>query len=88
MVRKRSRKAAHAIEAQRGNHFVREFLGADVSKPYRRIALLDRVADRLHQVRLAQSHPTVQKQRVIGLRGLFGHRLGGGVRKLVRRRRQ
>ena len=78
-------EAGHAIEANRGDHFVGEFLRADVGKAQRRIAALERVADRLHQVRLAESHSAVEEQRVVGFRGLLGHGHGGGVRKLVRR---
>ena len=84
MVRKRSRKAAHAIEAKRGDHFVREFLGADVGEAQRRIPLLERVADRLHQMGLAQPHSTVEEKRVIGLRGLLGDGLSGGMCELIR----
>ena len=84
MVRKRSRKSGHALEADRGDHFVGEFLGADVGEPQRRVALLEVVADRLHQVRLAQAHSAVEEQRVVGFRRLLGHGLRGGVRELVR----
>jgi len=33
------------------------------------ILLFDRVADGVHQVRLAQTDPAVEKQRVVGLAG-------------------
>src|SRR5271154_4157210 len=70
-------ETAHAIEAQRGNHFIREFLGAHVCKPQRWISLLERVADGLHQVRLAEPHSTIKEKWVIGLGGLVGNSLSG-----------
>ena len=78
-------KADHAVKAQRIDHFVGEFFGADIREPRRRIALLDQVADRLHQVRLAHSHSAIEKQRVVGLGGLLGDGLGRRVRELIRR---
>jgi len=52
-------KTDHAIEAQRIDQFVCEFLGADVREASRRIALLDQMPDRLHQVRLSHSHAAI-----------------------------
>ena len=45
---------------------------------------LQRVADGLHQMRLAESHPAVQEQRIVGFRGLLGDGQGRGVRELIR----
>ncbi len=70
----------HAIEAQGIEHFVGEFLRADVGEPRRGIPLLDQVADRLHQVRLAHAHAAIEKQRIVSLGGLLGDCLRGGVR--------
>ena len=58
-------KCGHALETNRGDHFVGKFFRADVGETERRIATLERVADRLHQVRLAKSDSAIQKQRVI-----------------------
>ncbi len=78
-------KSGHALEADRGDHFVGEFLGADVDEPQRRSAALQLVADRLHQMRLAEAHSAVEKQRVVGFRGLFSDGDGRGMRELIRR---
>ena len=74
----------HALEADRGNHFVGEFFGADVGEAQRRIAALERVADGLHQMRLAEAHSAIEEKRVVGFRGLLGDGDGGGVSELVR----
>ena len=47
------------------------------------IAALQRVADGLHQMRLAQAHSAVEKERVVGFGRLLGDRSGRGVRELV-----
>ena len=75
----------HALEADGGDHFIGEFLGADVGEAQRGIAALERVADGLHQVRLAESHAAVQEQRIVGFRWLLGDGDGRGVGELVRR---
>ena len=49
-----------------------------------RIARQDAVADRVHQVGLAQPDAAVEKERVVGHRGRLGHRLRGGVGEAVR----
>jgi hypothetical protein len=41
------------------------------------------VADRVEQVRLAQPHPAVDEERVVGLGRQLGHRLAGGLGELV-----
>ena len=73
----------HAIEAQRVDHFVREFLRADVRQAHRRVALLDQVAHRLHQVRLPHPHAAIQEKRVVRARWIFRHGQRRRVRKLV-----
>ena len=44
----------------------------------------DVVPDRVHQVRLAESHAAVDEQRVVGPRRRLGDGAAGGVRELVR----
>ena len=41
--------------------------------------------DRVHQMRLAETHAAVDEQRVVGARRRFGDRAAGRVRELVRR---
>ena len=67
-------ESGHALEADRGDHFVGEFLRADVSEPQRGIASLEGVADRLHQVSLAETHTAIEKERIVG----FGRLLRDG----------
>ena len=43
----------------------------------------DILADRLHQVRLAESHSAVNEKRVVGARRRFGHRQARGMRDFV-----
>src|ERR1700757_1303871 len=43
------------------------------------------LADRLHQVRLSQTYPSVDKKRVIGFSRRLRNREGGCVRKLITR---
>ena len=47
------------------------------------IALLDLVADGLHQVGLAHADAAVQEQRVVGLGGTFADGARRGMRKLI-----
>src|SRR3984885_13778668 len=54
-------EGGHALEADGGNHFVGKFFGADVGKAHCRVSALERVADGLHQVRLAQPHTAVKE---------------------------
>ena len=49
------------------------------------LRFLTRVTDGLHQVGLAHAHAAVEKERVVGLRGLLGHGQRGRMRELVRR---
>src|SRR6266852_7719 len=77
-------EAGHAVKAQRVDHLVGELFGADIGEPRRGVALLDPVADGLHQVGLAHAHPAIEEQRVVGLRGLLGHGQRGGMGELVR----
>ena len=43
------------------------------------------VTDGVHQMRFAESHTTVDEQRVVGPRRRLRHGAAGGVRKLIRR---
>src|SRR5271168_2731003 len=64
-------KGRHALEADGGNHFVGKFFSTDVSEPQRRISALERVADSLHQVRLAESYSAVEEKRIVRFRRLL-----------------
>src|ERR1700683_3206106 len=78
-------KVAHAVESQRGNYFIREFLRTQIRQPQGRAAFLQRMPNSLHQVRLAQPPPAIKKQRVVGFRRLFRNGQRSGMSKLVRR---
>src|SRR5688572_27557062 len=68
-----------------GTHHVGDVrLGMDIADARLRPLIGKLVADRLHQVGLAQAHAAVDKQRVIGNAGVLGDLHGGGPRQLVR----
>ena len=46
-------------------------------------ARLDRVADGVHQVRLAEADPAINEKRVVGRARRFGRCLSGGMGELV-----
>ena len=75
----------HAIVADRVDHLVHESLGRDVGELQIAIVLQHVVPDRVHQVRLAETHAAVDEQRVVRTRRRFGHRAARRVRKLIRR---
>ena len=74
-----------AIEAHGVDHLVHETLGRDVGQHEPGMMLHDVVADRVHQVRLAEADAAVNEQRVIRARRRFRNRAARGMRKLVRR---
>src|ERR1700730_7993557 len=77
-------EGGHAFEADRSDDLIREFLRADVGEAHGRVAPLERMTDRLHQMRFPETHPPIQEQWVIGFRRLLGYGGGRSVRKLVR----
>ena len=72
------------VEADGVDHLVDEAVRGDVEEVQLPVARLDVVADRVHQVGLAEPHAAVDEERVVGLDGDLGHRARGGVRELVR----
>ncbi len=71
------------IELQRLDHVGHETLGMQVDHLGIGILLQEVVTHRVHQVRLAQADPAVQKQRVVAVLGIVGHLPGGRPRELV-----
>ena len=67
------------------DELVRELLARRVDDPLAREAGDDRVADRVHQVRLAEADPAVQEERVVGVARALGDGQGGGVGQAVGR---
>jgi hypothetical protein len=63
----------------RGDELVRELLAGGIHHPLARELGDDLVADGVHQVGLAETHPAVQEQRVVGVPGSFGDGQAGGV---------
>src|SRR5688572_26150676 len=43
------------------------------------------MANRVHEMRLAETHAAVQEQRVVRARGRFRNGAAGGMRELIRR---
>ena len=78
-------EAEHPLVLHRVDHLVHEALGRDVGQLQPGHAVEQVLADRVHQVRLAESHAAVEEQRVVGAGGRLGDRDRGGVRELVRR---
>ena len=60
-----------AVVLQRSHHVADEALGMHVGDARVRIALADQVADRVHQVGLAEADAAVDEQRVVGGAGIF-----------------
>ena len=60
-----------------------ELVRRDVADDRPRLALLDGVAHRLHQVGLAQAHAAVNEEWVVGTAGAVGHLQGSGPRQVV-----
>ena len=72
------------LETQRTNELIHELFGGKVDHAPIRLAHPEMPRDRVHEVRLAQTHAAIEEQRVEGdLIGL-GHPAGRCVRELVR----
>ena len=65
------------------DHEAHEFFRRDQDHPRVGIAREDEVADRLHEVGLAQADASVNKKRVVNLAGILRHGLRGCVREPV-----
>jgi len=65
------------------DHLGHETLGVQIDHGGIGIVIDDHVADRMHQVGLAEPHATVDEQRVVAPAGIFGHLHGGGASELV-----
>ena len=75
----------HLLLADGVDEVVGELLGGGVQDPLARELDRHRVADGVHQVRLAQPHAAVQEERVVGVPRPLGHRQGGRVGQAVGR---
>ena len=71
------------VVLQRAHHVADEALGMHVGDARLRIAFLDEVRDRVHEVGLAQADAAVEEQRVVGAPGIFCHLERGGLGELV-----
>ena len=69
----------------RGDELVRELLGRRVDDALARELRGDLVADGVHQVGLAEAHPAVQEERVVGVPGALRHRQARRVGEAVGR---
>ena len=68
-----------------GDELVGELLAGDVDDALAREARDDRVADGVHQVRLAQADAAVQEERVVGVARALGDRQARGMGEAVGR---
>jgi hypothetical protein len=73
-----------AIETHGVDHLVHEALGRDIGEHEARVVLHHVMADRVHQVRLAEPDAAMNEQRVVRSRRRFRYRAARGVRELVR----
>ena len=75
----------NAVVPNRVDDLVHEAFGRDVRELQPRAVRQDVVADRVHQMGLAQTDAAVEEQRVVRTRRRFSHRAAGRVRELIRR---
>ena len=76
-------KLVSPIEANRAYQVVDEILTAHVGNSQTRLAVYDVIADRLHQVCLAESDAAVDEKWVVALAGVLGDRRGCGMSELI-----
>ena len=72
-----------AVVADRVDEVVGELLGVDVAHASLGLEVTRVVADRVKEVRLAETGVAVDEERVVRLAGGLGHRERGGVREAV-----
>jgi hypothetical protein len=68
---------------ERFHHVADEALGVNVRDARALVAAADHVADRVHQMRLAQADAAVDEQRVVSTARILGDLHGRGARQLV-----
>src|ERR1700687_750039 len=73
---------AHACGRYGADHLIGELLGCQVHDPFARKAVVNLVADGVHEVGLSKSHASVEKQRVVAIPRSLSHGLGGGMSEL------
>ena len=83
-ARKRWRTGLHLVEPEAEHDLVHEVLGGQVDDLLARAAREAAVADRLHEVRLAEARPAADEERVVLAGGLVGDAQRRGVREAVR----
>ena len=71
------------VVLQRPHHFADESLAVHVGDARGGIALADQVADRVHEVRLAEADAAVDEKRVVGAPRVLADLVGGRPRELV-----
>ncbi len=73
---------SHARGRDRADDLVRELFRREVDDPLAREAVVNLVADGVHEVGFAESHASVEKQRVVAVARCFRDCLGGRVCEL------
>jgi hypothetical protein len=71
------------LRANRVDEFVREFFARRVRDAFLGMTRDHRVTDRVHQVRLPESRPSVNEERVVAVARTLGHGEGRGVGEAV-----
>jgi hypothetical protein len=73
----------HGALLERFDHVLNEALRVKIDHLGIGIFIQHTVADRLHEMRLAQAHPAIEQQRVVRLAGVGRNLQGGGLGQLV-----
>ncbi len=73
---------SHSGGGDRADDLVGELLGCEVDDSLARKAVMDFVADGVHEVGFAESHASVQEQRVVAVAGRFRDCLRGRMCEL------
>ena len=73
---------AHASRGYGGDDLVGELLRREVNNALAREAVVDLVADCMHEVRLAQTDSSIEEQGVVAVAGSFRDGLGRRVSEL------
>src|SRR5678816_865149 len=76
-------EAQELVVPNGADEIVGELFRGDVGQPQTAVSSFDLLADGVHEVGLAETHSSIHKQRVVGLRGSFCDRKGRSVRELI-----
>src|ERR1700682_3998957 len=73
---------AHPGGRDRADHLVCELFGSEIHDALAREAVVNLMADGVHEVSLAQPHTSIKKEWVVAVARSFGDCLGSGMSEL------